>query len=157
MEVGRGYRTAQPVWLGGDMRFEGRPPAYIMLSNNGFFTYERFQLPFGNEILDHYDLINNRAVFEWSAAIQVGGHDFGIKVRQRPLYFSPDNNFEVLMVDNFGNAGRWNYAIRQEEQAWGQTGIHLNNPNAVELSPAFSPFARFELRTVSYHQEPAGR
>lgn len=154
MERGRGYRTAQPVWLGGDMRFEGRPPVYILMSNNGFFIYEGFLLPFGNDKLDHVDLINNGKVFQWSAAIKVGGHDFGIKVRQRPLYFSPDNNFEVLMVDNFGNAGRWNYAIRQEDQAWGLGGFDLFNPNQVEVSPGFAFRARFALRVVGYHDEP---
>jgi hypothetical protein len=154
MEVGRGYRTAQPVWLGGDMRFEGRPPAYVLVTNDSVFVWNNFELFFGNDILDHYDLINNRAAFEWSKALVIGGHDFGIKIRQRPLYFSPDNNFEVLMVDNFGGAARWNYSVRQEEYAWGNLGITLNNPNQVEVTPSFSGRAHFGLLPVSYRSEP---
>jgi hypothetical protein len=157
METGRGYRTAQPVWLGGIMDFDGRPPAYVKITNNSFINYDGRFLPFGNDILDHYDLINNRSVFEWSVSLQLGGHEFGIKVRQRPLYFSPDNNYEVLMVDNFGSAARWNYAITQDSYRWGRRGIRLDNPNAIELSGIFSPFAVFELLAVGYHEEPAGR
>lgn len=154
MEVGRGYRTAFPVWLGGIMDFDGRPPVYVNLTNESFITYENFRFGFPNTILDHVDVINNNGAFEWSKAVTAGGHDFGIKIRQRPLYFSPDINFEVLMVDNFGGAARWNYAIDQDAYRWGRFGYTLNNPNAVELSPAFGAFARFVLLPVHYGEEP---
>lgn len=155
MEVGRGYRTAQPTWLGGDMEPRGRPPAYIILLNQSFIVYDGRRVGPLNTVLDHYDVIDGPA-FEWSAAITMGGHDFGIKVQQRPNYLtSPDIIFKVLMVDNFGGAAIWRYDLDQEVNKWGLFGIELNNPHDIEVSGFFERFALFSFLPCPYSQEPA--